>query len=276
MRPHCIQPGLVDAQVSLISIIPGVSPMRPWLLPVLSLALLTAPPLHAQDLAATCHASSSYDVTLTPDNLLFDRPSPAPRRVVIAHGSLHTDGVTVPLKPEDQDRMTLFERDLRALVPRARMVATHGVDMAAQGVRAEVAGLGLSADTQSEFDRRLSRHASELKQRIAVSQSTHDWQGDIAQQYANQVANDLLPLLAADIGQQAINAALAGDMQTAAGLRDRASSLATELQPRLQQRMQALRPQIQALCPQIKRLAELQQGVRGSNGQLLNLLQVGP
>ncbi|MEO9079495.1 MAG: DUF2884 family protein, partial [Rhodanobacter sp.] len=206
----------------------------------------------------------------------FDRTSPAPRRVMIAHGTLRTDGVAVSLKPEDQDRMTLFERDLRALAPRARLVAMHGVDMAAQGIRDEVAGLGLSADTQAEFDRRLSMHTSELKQRIAVSQSTHDWQGDIAQQYGNQVANDLLPLLAADIGQQAINAALAGDLQAAAGLRDHASSLASELQPRLQQRMQALRPQIEALCPQVKRLAELQQGVRGNNGRLLDLLQVGP
>lgn len=250
--------------------------MRPWFLPVLLLALLTASPLYAQDLMNTCHASSSYDVTLTKNNLLFDRLAPAPHRVVIAHGTLQTDGVAVPLKPEDQDRMTLFERDLRALAPRARTVATHGVDMAAQAVRTEVAGLGLSADTQAEFDHRLSAQAGELKQRIATSRSTHDWQGDIAQQYGNQVANDLLPLLAADIGQQAINAALTGDLQTAAGLRDRASSLATELQPRVQQRMQALRPQIEALCPQLKRMAELQQGVRGSNGQLLNLLQVGP
>jgi hypothetical protein len=67
---------------------------------------------------------------------------------------------------------------------------------------------------------------------------------------------------------------MSGDLQTAASLRDRAASLATELQPRMQQRMQALRPQIHALCPAIDQLASLQQGVRGSNGQLLNLLQL--
>jgi hypothetical protein len=63
-------------------------------------------------------------------------------------------------------------------------------------------------------------------------------------------------------------------MQAAASLRDRASDLATQLRPRLERRMQALRPQIQALCPSIRRLAELQQGVRGANGQPLNLLQI--
>jgi hypothetical protein len=92
----------------------------------------------------------------------------------------------------------------------------------------------------------------------------------------NQIAGDLLPLLAADLGQQAINAALSGDLHAAATRRDRAADLATDLQPRLQARLQVLRPQVEALCPAIRRLASLQQGVGGSNGQPLNLLQVGP
>ena len=79
---------------------------------------------------------------------------------------------------------------------------------------------------------------------------------------------------AGDLGQQAIDAALAGDLQSAADLRDRAGSLVTTLQPRLQQRMQALRPQIEALCPSIQRLARLQQGLHDAHGQPLNLLHV--
>jgi hypothetical protein len=232
-------------------------------------------PLQAQQFASTCHATSSYDVTLKTDSLLFDRPSPAPFHVELQQGALRTDGVAVRLNAEDQDRLVLFERELRALAPRVRTVAQHGVDMAVQAMRAEAAGLGLSADTRVELDHRLNAHASELKQRIAASRSTHDWQGDAADQTMNQIAADLVPLLAADLGQQAINAALNGDLQTAADLRDRAAGLATNLQPRLQQRMQALRPQIEALCPSIQRLAELQQGVRGSDGRPLNLLQVG-
>ena len=236
--------------------------------------LLAMQPLHAQEFATTCHATSSYDVTLKTDSLLFDRPSPAPFHVELQQGALRTDGVSVPLNAEDQDRLVLFEHELRALAPRVRTVAQNGVDMAVHAMRAETAGLGLSAGTRAEFDNRLNAHAGELKQRIAASRSTHDWQGDFADQYGNQIAADLVPLLAADLGQQAINAALGGDMQAAADLRDRAASLATNLQPRLQQRMQALRPQIEALCSSIQRLAELQQGIRGSNGRLLNLLQI--
>lgn len=241
------------------------------------LVLLPAAPwLHAQDLAATCRASSSYDVTLKPGSLLFDRPVPAPFQIELQQGALRTDGAAVKLNAEDEDRLAVFERDLRALAPRVRTVARNGVDIAAQALREEAGGMGLGADTRAEFNRRLDAHAAELKRRISVSQSTHDWQGDAANQAMNQIAGDLLPLLAADLGQQAINAALAGDLQAAASLRDRAADLATALQPRLRLRLQALRPQIEALCPSIRQLAALQQGVRGSNGQPLDLLQVQP
>ncbi|MCW8807575.1 MAG: YggN family protein [Rhodanobacter sp.] len=249
--------------------------MRFHSLVVVILGLLSAPALHAQDLASTCHASSSYDVTLDAGDVLFDRTAPAPLRIDIRHGELRTDGVEVRLNAEDRDRMALFEHDLRALAPQVRTVAKNGVDMAVRALRAEAAGMGLDADTRTELGRRLAAHAADLKQRIAASRSTHDWQGAAIEQYANQVAADVLPLLAADLGQQALNAALSGDLQTAASLRDRAASLATDLQPRLQQRMQALRPQIEALCPAVRRLADLQQGVRGSNRQPLGLLQIG-
>lgn len=235
--------------------------------------LLSAAPLSAQDLASTCHASSSYDVTLNADSVVFDRATPAPSRVELQRGSLRTDGVTVRLNAENQDRMTLFERDLRALAPRVRVVAQNGVDMAVQAVRAEAGGMQLSAETRTELDQRLNTHARELKQRIAASRSTHDWGGDAINQYANQIAADLVPLIAGDMGQQAIDAALNGDLQAAAALRDRAASLSTQMQPRLLRRMQALRPQIQALCPSIQELSELQQDVRASNGQPLDLIQ---
>lgn len=242
-----------------------------------SLMLITAlPVLHAQDLAGTCHASSSYDLTVKPDSLMFDRPQPAPFHVQVADGSLRTDGAVVQLRAEDQDRLVLFERELRALVPRVRSVADAGVDLAVRAVHEEAAGMQLAPATLAELDRRLAAHAAELKQRIAQSNSTHDWQGDAGQQLADRIVGDLAPLVAADLGQQALAAAMNGDLAEAKRLRDQAADLATQLQPRLQRRMQALRPQVLALCPAIRRLADLQQGVRGAGGQPIDLLQVDP
>jgi hypothetical protein len=249
--------------------------MRVPCLSFLLLPLFAVCSVHAQDLATTCHASSSYDVTLKPGSLQFERAAPAPFHVELQQGWVRSDGAVVPLNAENQDRLALFERELRELAPRVRTVGRNGVDMAARAMRAEADGMGLAAATRAEFERRLDTHVGELKQRISTSQSTRDWQGDAAEQTMNRIAADLMPLLAADLGQQAINAALAGDLQAAASLRDRATTLATGLQPRLESRMQALRPQIQALCPAIQRLASLQQGVPGGDGRPLNLLQVG-
>jgi hypothetical protein len=206
--------------------------------------------------------------------LLFDRPQPAPFHVQIADGSLRTDGRTVPLSQENQDRLALFERELRALVPRVRTVAAAAADLAVRAIHDEAAGLQLAPATRAELDRRLAAHAAELKQRIAQSNSTHDWQGEQAQQYADRMVGDLAPLVAADLGQQALAAAMNGDLGAAARLRDEAADLSTRLQPRLQQRMQALRPQVQALCPAVRRLADLAQEVRGADGRALDLLAV--
>ncbi|NCT67669.1 MAG: YggN family protein [Rhodanobacteraceae bacterium] len=230
---------------------------------------------HAQDeFTAACQASSSYDLTVAADKLVFDRAAPAPRRLELSAGQLRADGAAVRLNTEDGDRLALFERELRELLPKVRAVAQRGVDLALQGARAEAAGLGLGADTRAELDRRLSAHGAELRRRIATSTSTHDWQGEAGARYVDAILADLAPLLAADLGEQAMTAALGGDPNAAAALRQRAALLDGRVEQRLRQRMQALRPQVQALCPAIHHLAELQDGVRGADGRALDLLEV--
>ncbi len=61
-------------------------PLKIFLVALLALAANGA--TQAQDLASTCHASSSYDLTLSPDALLFDRAAPAPQRVELHAGKL--------------------------------------------------------------------------------------------------------------------------------------------------------------------------------------------
>lgn len=231
--------------------------------------------LHAQDLSTVCHATSSYDLTVQQGRLIFDRASPAPTRVVIGSGSLQTDGQAVSLNAEDQDRVALFLRETEALVPRVKAIVQRGVDIAVQAIQQESAGLNLDDETRAELQRRLQTDTANLHQRVAASNSTHDWHGDAANQYANQLISDIAPLLASSLGQQAVSAAMSGDLQQAAALRDQATNLASGFQPRLQQRLQVLRPDIQALCPDIQRLSALQEGLRASNGRPLNLIQVG-
>lgn len=247
--------------------------LLPFLIAASAFAVHSA--VHAQDdFAQVCRASSSYDLTVAPDKLVFDRAAPMPRRVELRNGDLRVDGATVRLNTEDGDRLALFERALRELLPKVRAVAQRGVDLALQGARAEAAGLGLGADTRAELDRRLSARGAELRRRIATSMSTHDWQGDAAARYGNDILAELAPLLAEDLGEQAMAATLGGDVRAASALRQRAGLLDGQLEQRLQKRMQALRPQIEALCPAIRHLAELQRDVRGAEGRALDLLEV--
>jgi hypothetical protein len=237
--------------------------------------LALAPAAPVDDLADVCHASSSYDLTIAPDSLLFDRAEPAPRRIELRGGKANVDGVAGRSNAEDADRLALFEQDLRALIPKAKAVAASGVDLLAKAVRAEAASLGLGAQTQAELDQRVAAHVAELKRRIAGSTSTHDWQGDAFERYAADIGSDIAPLVAADLGAQAVDAAVNGDLERAAALREHAATLASgDLPARLQARLQALRPQIRTLCPSIQRLYELQRGVRDAKGRPLDLLEV--
>ena len=230
----------------------------------------------ARDLVEACKASSSYDLTLAGGALVFDRATPAPRRITIDGATLTVDGARVQGDAAQAATLRRFEQLLRAQVPRVRALGRRAVDLALEAVRAEAVALGVSAATRSELERRLAAHRAGLLERIATSNSTKDWQGDAAEAWAGPIASDIVPLLAADIGQQAISAALAGDLAAAAGLRDRAASLADDPAAPLRRRMQALEPAVRSLCPAIDELARLQRGLRDARGRPLQLLETSP
>jgi hypothetical protein len=230
----------------------------------------------ARELVDACGASSSYDLTLAGDALVFDRAAPAPRRITIEGATLAVDGARVEGDAAQAATLRRFEQVLRAQVPRVRALGRRAVDLALEGVREEAAALGVSATTRSELERRLGAHRAELLERIATSNSTKDWQGDAAEAWATDIAGDIVPLLAADIGQQAISAALEGDLEAAAGLRDRAASLADDPAAPLRRRMQGLEPAVRALCPAIGELARLQRDLRDDRGRPLQLLETAP
>lgn len=241
---------------------------RLWLL------VLCAGTAQAQDWSETCGASSSYDLTVAPDRLQFDRAAPAPRRIELRDGRIRADGAALRSSAEEADRVALFEHDLRALVPKAKAVARDGVDLAAQALRAEAASLGLAEETRRRLDATVAARGAELKRRIAASNDTREWQGEAFERWTEEVAAEIVPLLAADLGAQALAAVATGDLEAAASLRERADRLAGELRPRLERRLQALRPRVQALCPSIRHLYELQSGVRGPGGRPLGLLEL--
>ncbi|URL58199.1 DUF2884 family protein [Luteibacter flocculans] len=219
----------------------------------------------AQDLSTTCRVASTYDLTVQPDALVFERAEVAPRRIRMDDGALEVDGRPLALRPDEQDRVALFERNVRALVPKAKAIASDGIDLAARAVRDEAATAAPGAVASGDLDRALNSRVAEIKRRIATSQSTRDWQEDAMRAYAQEIVSDVGPLLTQDVGSEG-----------AAALRDRVASVSTGGQARVVARVEAaLKPRIQALCPSVRQLFDLQSGLHDASGRPLQLLEPG-
>jgi len=230
----------------------------------------------AQDLSTTCRVASTYDLTVQPDALVFERAEVAPRRIRMDDGALEVDGRPLALRPDEQDRVALFERNVRALVPKAKAIASDGIDLAARAVRDEAATAAPGAVASGDLDRALNSRVAEIKRRIATSQSTRDWQEDAMRAYAQEIVSDVGPLLTQDVGSEAMQLAMNGDLQGAAALRDRVASVSTGGQARVVARVEAaLKPRIQALCPSVRQLFDLQSGLHDASGRPLQLLEPG-
>lgn len=230
----------------------------------------------AQQLDHACRIASTYDLTVQPQALLFDRSDVAPRNVRMHDGALTTDGRAVSLRPDEQDRVALFETRARALVPKARAIASDGVDLAARAVRDEAVTAAPGAVSSGELDRVLNARVADIKRRIAAGQSTRDWQEDAMRAYAEEIVSDITPILTQDVGGEAMQLAMNGDLAGAAALRDRVASVSNGGQARVLQRLEAaLRPRVQALCPEIHQLVELQSGLRDAAGKPLILIEAG-
>lgn len=243
---------------------------------VLAVAACFAGGVAAQGLDHSCRIASSYDLTVRPDALVFERPAGAPRSVRMQEGALSTDSRPVALRPDEQDRVALFERNVRLLVPKAKALASDGVDIAARAVRDEAATAAPGAAASGELDRALNSRVADIKRRIASSQSTRDWQEDAMRAYAEEIISDMTPILTQDVGAEAMQLAMNGDLQGAAALRDRVASVSTGGQARVVARVEsALAPRVRALCPAVNELLELQSGLHDAGGRPLQLLEAG-
>lgn len=242
----------------------------PWLMLVSGCAACAG--AHGQTLLDTCHATSTYDVTFATQGVLFDRAQPAPRRVYLHDGQLQVDGVVVQLDAEDRDRVTLIGRTVHELEPKVKAIATQAVDLAAQAVREQAGG----SDADAQLDARIASMSAQLKTRIARSNSSHDWHGPAFDQYANEIAAYIVPLLAGGLLRQAVAMALDGDLEGAAQLRQRAADMGDELRERVRRKLQALRPQVAALCPSLQHIDQWESGIHGPlpGGVQLDLVDI--
>lgn len=237
--------------------------------------LLSVGVAHAQDLSGVCRASTSYDVTLRADSLLFQRAAPTARSIVLSRGALRVDGREIALNEEDRDRVALIERDVRALVPRVKTIARRAVDLGAQAVREEVAAYAPQAVDDPQFTQILDAHKRGLKARIAASVSTRDWSEQDLNRIVDDAATELFPIVAGDAAQQALGALTGGNAPAANALAMGPSGLQAELESRVRAKMLTLAPDVRALCPTLDEINTLQLGINAKlPGGALDLLDI--
>lgn len=213
-----------------------------------------------EQLAATCGTESSYDLSIGPDWLHFQRDHAVASQVSVGGGRLRVDGAPVELSLSDRDRLVLFEQVLRDLVPDVKTVARQGVDLALDAVRAEIRDVtGSPPGPQAES--RMVQRRDALHARIDASRSTLEWQGEAFEREMQAMANEIIPLLAADVARRGMELAMAGDMAGASALQRRAQALPTTMRARIEASLQPLQPQVARLCPRVRELAELNAGL---------------
>jgi len=125
---------------------------------------------------------------------------------------IHTDtghsglGETYPRG--EVESAALHSAAVRALLPRVKALAGRGVDLAVVAVREEAANVSPRSAADPKLNARLEARARNLKTRIANSATTKDWQGAAFNRYMGEIVADVLPLVAGDLAQRALEVAL--------------------------------------------------------------------
>jgi len=252
----------MKVQIALIAIaLPGV---------------LLAAAAHARTLDEVCRARSGYDLTVSEAALLFERRRPGGQRLEMRRGRLRVNGYAVALDGRDRERINAYETAVRTLIPRVKALAQRGVDVSAAAVREEASRVSPRSAADPKLNARLEARARELKTRIANSATTRDWQGAAFNRYRAQIVADVLPLIAGDFAQRALELAVQGDLAGAAALTDRAAGLRASLEARIRNKLTALEPEMEKLCPSFDWLDALESALtaRLPDGSPLDLIEI--
>jgi hypothetical protein len=239
-------------------------------------AVLLAVTTQARGLDEVCRARSAYDLTVNDAALLFERRRPGAQRLEIGRGRLAVNGFVVPLDARDRQRIGAYEAAVRALIPRIKALAQRGVDLSAAAVREEAANVSPRAAADPKFEARLEARARNLKTRIASSTTTKEWQGAAFNRYTTEIVADVVPLVAGDLAQQALELAVKGDLAGAAKLTDRAAGMRTSLEARIRNKLTVLEPELAKLCPSFDWLDALESALtaRLPDGSRLDVIEI--
>ncbi len=221
---------------------------------------------------AHCEINSAYDLSIEPERLIFARTG---SEIVFAQGRLYLDGNAVVLSRADSERVAAFEREVRALIPEVRKIATDAVDIAFVALQRVVETFASEAN-RAGFIAELDGMRSEIRTAVAQAQSSRALDESALQSRIEGFVSRIAPRIAGEFAAQAVSAALSGDESAANAIEERANRLEKEIEASVEAPARALESRVNALCPRVEELDRLenQLELRLPNGDPLNLLEV--
>ncbi len=245
----------------------------------LALGALAAAPAIAADAHigghdVHCDVQSDYALDLEGPGLRFHREDGAPREVRVHDGRLWVDGVAAEVDAADARRLRALEDGVGEIVPRAMDVAREGVAIAFDALEAVASGLSEAPapmlaqlrSTRGRIDALIEDYARAPRMDDAAIQAEVD-----------AIAEEIVPLLVAEVTRAAVGAAMSGDAERAEALGQRAAAMGEEIERLVEPRAEALAARAQALCDEVAALDAVESGLawRDADGAPLDLLRVG-
>lgn len=221
-----------------------------------------------------CEFESDFDLNIGAGQLVFERNSGTPAKVMMRDGLLIVDGRELALSAADRARVQQIEREVRALVPEVKAIALDAVGIASDAILQVSTALTGAPDEATT--RRAHDLGAKLRARIEASNDSRDWRDGELEEAVSELTAEIVPSLVGNVAALAVQAALSGDESGAKALEERMEKFEKELETRIEARAKEIETRADALCPRLAELDALESALelRLAGNAALDLLQV--
>lgn len=254
---------------------------RPIIIVTCLLALTLAVPTTARDRVNTrldsCNLNSEWSLQVDPATLAFSRDAGLPKHLELSRGVVRVDGRQLALNAADRSRIEAYEREIRALVPEVKAIATEAISIAFTAVD-EVARMFVTGD-QASHERVAEKLATaRIVAMRHVEEAFHRgrWNEAEVERLVGDAVAEMLPVLVGDIVATAVRIALTGDESAAAELEARAKRLERTIEKKVEGRANDLKVRADALCLRLAALDRLEREVSAelAPGERFDLIRI--
>jgi hypothetical protein len=234
----------------------------------------TAAQAHPHGKHIQCELHSDYTMRMHGKAFVFTSDREAARHVAIGGGRLFVNGEEVKLSAADHERVRRYEAELNRLVPQTQELVVEATDIAFSALTEVARGFANDAGDRTTVAKLEASHAKVLAdlQRQPVMLFDGD---DIGERIIKPMVSQYVPVIAGNAVSGALSVAFSGDSRKARDFERRMDRMGSEIERKVDGRVDALEPKVQALCDGTRELDRIENGLalRLDDGEPLELLR---